>query len=308
MDGKDKKEHKERMIAVKALASNIRNSPLDRQDAEIIYRERWVNSIGYCLRVTQFSNAQCEEIMKPFYMAMLPKMGFNRHIPLEVRYGPKKFNGKGLVHLATHQHAKHLEDFVAELRADTHLGKALRMEMDKYQLYLGSYTHFLTRNSNEFAYKETCRIQYLWEANSKYGITLHIPGAWVPSPQREHDQSVMDLFRAHETDSVKLERLNDVRLYLHVTNVSCMTNAEGYKVERWALFGPPKNSALDWPARLKPLAENLKMWREMIYQNITAATGLYPHNLGEYLQATCRPLLPTVPWEQANARIDGLDP
>ena len=116
MNGKDKKEYDERLIKVKELASNIKDNSLDRHDAHIIYRERWVNSIGYCLRVTQFSKTQCEGLMKPFCAAILPKMGFNRHIPLAVRYGPPRYNGKGLVHLGTHQHAKHLEELIVALR------------------------------------------------------------------------------------------------------------------------------------------------------------------------------------------------
>ena len=88
MDGKDTEEHKQRLIQVKDLARAIRSSPLDRCDAEVVYQERWVPSVGYCLPVTQFSLEQCEELMVPFYAAMLPKMGFNRHLPRELRYGP----------------------------------------------------------------------------------------------------------------------------------------------------------------------------------------------------------------------------
>ena len=55
MDGKDTKEYEERLIKVKELASNIKDNSLDRYDAHTVYRERWVSSIGYCLRVTQFT-------------------------------------------------------------------------------------------------------------------------------------------------------------------------------------------------------------------------------------------------------------
>ena len=49
---------------------------------------------------------------------------------------------KKLAHLAVHQHAKHLEVFVAALRLNNHLSKALRMEMDKYQMLVGTRHHF----------------------------------------------------------------------------------------------------------------------------------------------------------------------
>ena len=66
MDGGDKDEHKKRITQVTTLAKQIRSSPLDRQDAAVIYRERWLNSVGYGLPVTQFDELQCEAIMKPF--------------------------------------------------------------------------------------------------------------------------------------------------------------------------------------------------------------------------------------------------
>ena len=65
-----------------------------------------------------------------------------------------------------------------------------------------------------------------------------------------------------------------------MTYVSCIANKEGNAIERWALYGPPKKCSLDWPVRRKPLPENLKAWRVMIYTTITVANGLYPTNLG----------------------------
>ena len=75
MDGNDSRDHRKGILQVQALSKNVSKSPLDRLDAETIYRERWVNSVGYGLPVTQFDEKQCEQIMKPFYAAILPKMG-----------------------------------------------------------------------------------------------------------------------------------------------------------------------------------------------------------------------------------------
>ena len=63
MDGSDTRDHKKRILQVKELAKNISRSPMDRVDAETIYRERWVNSVGYSLPVTQFDDKQCDQII-----------------------------------------------------------------------------------------------------------------------------------------------------------------------------------------------------------------------------------------------------
>ena len=46
----------------------------------------------------------------------------------------------------------------------------------------------------------------------------------------------MDIFREAGYDKEKLEILNDVRLYLHVTYISCMANARGDGIERWSFL------------------------------------------------------------------------
>ena len=103
--------------------------------------------------------------------------------------------------------------------------------------------------------------------------------------------------------------MNDVRLYLKVTYLSCMTNVEGNKIERWALFGPScQDSELEWPVRRKPLPENMREWRQLIYENFTAATGLYPANLGSIWREVIR-VIPVLEEEaaQANVQLENLE-
>ena len=92
--GGDEAEYAYRLDQSQALAGKVVSSPLSRFDAELIYRERWISSIGYCLPITQFIDAQCDEIQKPMYNAMLPKMGFNPHFPRTVIFGPLIYQGK----------------------------------------------------------------------------------------------------------------------------------------------------------------------------------------------------------------------
>lgn len=107
----------------------------------------------------------------------------------------------------------------------------------------------------------------------------------------------------------KLRMMNDVRLYLKVTYLSCMTNAEGNKIETWVLYGPPQqNSELEWPIRRKPLPENMREWRQLIYTNLTAVTGLYPFNLGP-LEKEVISVTPALKEEaaKANARLGSIE-
>ena len=89
--------------------------------------------------------------------------------------------------------------------------------------------------------------------------------AWRQRPARVGDQSIMDVIRKRERNFEKVRRFNDVRLYLKVTYLSCMTNEEGNKIEGWALYGPPKvDTQLDWTTRRQPLFKKTSQ-RQMGY-------------------------------------------
>ena len=57
MCGGDTDEYVYRLEQSKLLSGKIKAEPFTQQDAEVIYMERWIASIGYCLPVTQFSAA-----------------------------------------------------------------------------------------------------------------------------------------------------------------------------------------------------------------------------------------------------------
>ena len=98
------------------LAGRIANTPLDRFDVEVVCRERWTASIKYCLPITRFSKEQCHKIAIPVERALLPKLGFNRHMPKSVSYGPTKFWGKQMMHVHTEQLILHTEKFMVHIR------------------------------------------------------------------------------------------------------------------------------------------------------------------------------------------------
>lgn len=94
------------------------------------------------------------KIQAPFYQAILPKMGFNRHIPKEIRFGPKKYNGKGLADLTSHQVSQHVEQLIGHIRRDDQTGKILLIQLETHQLLIGSEKNLLTLDPKVYTYGE----------------------------------------------------------------------------------------------------------------------------------------------------------
>ena len=173
--------------------------------------------MGFCLPITQFTEKQCKTIQTRFYQALLPKLGFNRHIPLQVRYGPPKYNGKGLVEFLIQQYIQHITHLVKHLRANGEIGQLLQMEIDIYQMTIGSETHFFELNPSQYSYGEKTFIHFIWELNHKYGINILIASNWQEKIVRENDTFIMDVVVKKITRPNILKRINDVRLFLKVS-------------------------------------------------------------------------------------------
>ena len=95
---------------------------------------------------------------------------------------------------------------------------------------MGTEQHFLSLDSKDFCYGEDCRMRFLWDENSTKGVRIRIADAWTVKPKRVNDKALMDIFRRVEQDPIKLTRLNDVRIYLKVTYISCIANDQGDKL------------------------------------------------------------------------------
>lgn len=73
-------------------------------------------TIKYCLPKAHFDKHQCCQITTIVEQAIFPKLGFNRHIPKVVLYGPKTHGGKLLMNIHTEQTILHLETFMTHIR------------------------------------------------------------------------------------------------------------------------------------------------------------------------------------------------
>ena len=122
LEGGDDTELQYRIQQAVLLAGRIKQSPLSRFDAEIVYRERWMSTIKYCLPITRFTPHQCHQVTKIVEQAILPKLGFNRHMPKAVLYDPKLYGGKQLMNTHTEQTILHLETFMAHIRGGDDIG------------------------------------------------------------------------------------------------------------------------------------------------------------------------------------------
>ena len=105
-----------RLKQAKELGQKIALAHLTKPEATLTFHSRWLSVIGFYLPITCFSRKQCERLQVPIYQAILPKLGYNRHIPLSVRFGPICYGGAAFPHTYTVEIFKHIQYITGLLR------------------------------------------------------------------------------------------------------------------------------------------------------------------------------------------------
>ena len=142
-------------------------------------------------------------------------------------------------------------------------------------MLIGTQAQFLSKDYTHHPYGEKSRLQFLWEQNTKWGITLKIKDAWNQRVLRENDLFLMDKICEKIPSHLVLNKLNDVRLWLKVSRLSDIVIED-----RTDIAPLPTRSELKWPKRRKSLPENLKLWRDTLRNIFCGAAGPYTMTLG----------------------------
>ena len=100
---------------------------------------------------------------------------------------------------------------------------------------------------------------------------------------RGHNVVFMNKICAAQRDLQILERLNAVRLWLHVSRLSDIAHIKGTQIENWVIYEPPAVTTISWPKRRKPLEETVKLWQDTIRSKFCGTLGIYPSPLGSPL-------------------------
>ena len=132
--GQMETEYQYRLQQAKELGSRFAQIHMTRPQATIAYQSRWLLILGFFTPITYFTRRQCDRLQVPIYQSILPKLGYNRHLPLAVRFGPDKYGGAGLVNAYTEQCIKHVQFLVGPLRQESELADTIIITLSSIQL------------------------------------------------------------------------------------------------------------------------------------------------------------------------------
>ena len=255
-------------MEMQELATHMNRGFFFHHECTTIYHSRWQSRISFYLPLTTFSFSQCERLQGIMYAALLPQMGYNRHIPKVVRHGPKHLGGAGLIHMYTEQGIKHLQHFLGTIRQSSALYDILQITFSNYQLHLGISKFFLNTEISECPHHIPGRIAFLWCFSNQHKITFQCPSIWTPSLKFKNYINLMDRITSGKgIASSSVNTFNACLEYLQILNLSEIISNNGREIRSDILYPPtiyyPK-SPLQWSHQRRLSPEAWEIWRNLL--------------------------------------------
>ena len=176
-------------------------------------------------------------------------MRFNRHLPKAILYGPMSMGGMEFPEVHTLQSQTQVPFMLKQLRWDKTLANDILVTLDHVQLLTGLTTPVMQYTASKIDYIGTSYLVEMRRRLSDIEGTIWIEHAWVPSLQRQRDESLMARFTTIPRITIgQLKQANTVRLYLRVITIADLTDPEGSTIPDGMLTGDwQAGSDLLWP-------------------------------------------------------------
>jgi hypothetical protein len=171
----------------------------------------------YTLPVTAHSAKSLRKLQSKATQATLNKLGFNRHTPLSVAFGPSLNLGLSLRDLPTEQGIALMVMIVQHLRSNSDQGRLLFIALSWWQLVLGTSYPLLQHPQRPILYDDSHLLSATRQFLKTVNGALHIPvlSSALPVPFCAQDQCLMDHFSLLPgATRATLDAANRVRLFL----------------------------------------------------------------------------------------------
>jgi hypothetical protein len=268
------------------LAVRINSVALSRTEAKMAYESFFIPAMRYSLSTTSINQIDFESIQSKATLALLAAMGYNRHMPWEVVFAPKIYQGLGLKHLYDLQGSDAVRLLLQELlERSSNMKTMLKALIDVIQLESGIGSPIL---------EDTRPLDYLeWGWLPQIREFLHhIQGKLLgvnkrPGTFREGDQFLMDAPILQTRTYKERMLIHRCCLFLQVELLSDITSANGKQILReWKTDTADKSttSLKKWPRQKNPGKEAWKIWQKFLREAFENNNGILQRPLGRWLK------------------------
>lgn len=272
------------------IANLTLQSNFTKFEAYTAYSLCYIPFVTYSLGTTTLSHTQLHSISTYATSIFLTRMGFNRHFPRAIAYGPTEFGGLALRDLKTEQGVLQIKLLMEHVYHSTSTGNMIIIALQTLQMEAGISKLLLTELSQPLPYITNCWITSLRAFMFFNNIALEFASTWNHCLTRKHDTFIMDIFLRQQYSPMQLRHLNAVRLYLQVATVAEIASADGLRITETTLSAVKSTTRIsllpNWIRQPEITSDQRVLWKSAVHTHLLRANStnlIQP--LGEWTDA-----------------------
>jgi hypothetical protein len=249
------------------MAQLISAQAITRPDAWIAYRSIYLPSLRYSLSSTSFTRQDLSTIQRSSTQVLLSAMGFNKHMPLAVVFGPSYLGGVGLRRLYVEQGSPKISALIEHIRQNGRLGQMMWIAIQWAQVTAGVGFALLGKPDRFLPHAVGKWLLFLRDFLADLEFTLEIANTHIVCLRRVHDRILMDDVLAGFYIESEIQGINRFRFYLQVECLSDICTADGVRLNpgiQEKTTAVTSTSTIQWPCQGLPDPRSWATWRRFL--------------------------------------------
>jgi Reverse transcriptase (RNA-dependent DNA polymerase) len=275
LDGNMTQQTRDLQTKCNEMSSILTQTYFNAKDADQGFTTVFTPSIKYVLPVTSIEPTKLNKIQQTTINAVLPRLGYNKHMPRAVVFATKSRGGLGILNLSTEQGTSQIQLLIAHIRAKKYLYNTIIILLETFQLLAGLSASPLIDSSPRL-YVDSPWIQSVQHFLQSINGTIYVPEPTNITKNRVNDKPIMNPEISTFTKS-DMECINACRFFLQVTYLSEISNDQGNMILKEAIKGTvDKNgkpllweisfSNMVWPRQPRPSTASWNKWKKYLQQ------------------------------------------
>lgn len=210
------------------IALLIAMSPITRQGALVAYQTVYLPTIKYTLPQSFYPHKLLEQTQAQSHAKIFSKCGYNRHTSQALLFAPLRVAGAGFVPWYALQGEGQIRHLIKHWRTDTIVSKTLRLTLQWAQWQSGHDKSILEDTTAALPHLESRWLTSARQFLSTIQASVILDNSYVANKERRDDIFIMT--HASQTGlftTKDLVILNYCRLYVHITTLSELFDADG---------------------------------------------------------------------------------
>jgi hypothetical protein len=191
-----------------------------------------------------------------------------------------------LMDMSVEQGTRGVQQFTDHLFSRDSVGNLILIALRSLQIESGCGFHLLESPSEWVPYILECWLTLIRDFISRSKIMIKVVSARLVRTSQQHDCHVMDAIQQLEIyDDKQLFDINAVPMYLQVTTLSDIADANGHRISDEAFKGQKMSnqySRLKWPRQPVVTTKQRNLWKAALEAAFTSSGMALKHPLGEW--------------------------